>query len=227
MIVSAKLNAAINAQIGHELENSNRYVAIASYFEGECLFGLAKIYFKQADEERQHAMKFVKFLLVVGGNVVIPQVPAPPSEFATAEEAAQSGARFGSAHDRADLRTRRTGDGGEKLYRRQLPSVVRQRAARRDLKRPDAIVGYQTCRPERSDGGSLPGARGRLEPLFRLHAGDWYLPLSAGTARRLLRFAHAEDQIIGQRRHFSTFCFQPIQRKVGDRSNKLRLEGKC
>jgi ferritin len=90
MIVSAKLNAAINAQIGHELENSNRYVAIASYFEGECLFGLAKIYFKQAEEEREHAMKFVKFLLEVGGKVVIPQVPAPPHEFATAEEAAQS-----------------------------------------------------------------------------------------------------------------------------------------
>ena len=89
MIISAKLNAAINAQIGHELENSNRYVAIASYFEGECLFLLAKIYFKQADEEREHAMKFVKFLLEVGGRIVIPQVPAPPNEFATAEDAAQ------------------------------------------------------------------------------------------------------------------------------------------
>src|SRR5580704_10489648 len=90
MFVSSKLNAAINAQIGHELENSNRYVAIGSYFEGENLFGLAKIYFKQAEEEREHAMKFVKFLLEVGGKVVIPQVPAPPHEFATAEEAAQS-----------------------------------------------------------------------------------------------------------------------------------------
>jgi bacterioferritin B len=90
MIVSAKLNAAINAQIGHELENSNRYVAIASYFEGECLFGLAKIYFKQAEEEREHAMKFVKFVLEVGGKVAIPQVPAPPNEFGSAEAAAQS-----------------------------------------------------------------------------------------------------------------------------------------
>ena len=89
MIVSAKLNAAINAQIGHELENSNRYIAIASYFEGECLFGLAKIYFKQAEEEREHAMKFVKFLLEVGGKVAIPQIPAPANEFATAEDAAQ------------------------------------------------------------------------------------------------------------------------------------------
>jgi bacterioferritin B len=90
MFVSAKLNAAINAQIGHELENSNRYVAIASYFESECLFGLAKIYFKQADEEREHAMKFVKFLLEVGGDVAIPAIPSPPSEFASAEVAAQS-----------------------------------------------------------------------------------------------------------------------------------------
>jgi bacterioferritin B len=90
MIISAKLTAALNAQIGHELENSNRYVSIASYFEGECLFILANIYFKQAEEERAHAMKFVKFLLETGGNVVIPPIPAPPNEFATAEAAAQS-----------------------------------------------------------------------------------------------------------------------------------------
>jgi bacterioferritin B len=90
MFVSAQLNAAINAQIGHELENSNRYVAIASYFESGCLFGLAKIYFKQADEEREHAMKFVKFLLEVGGDVAIPAIPSTPSEFASAEAAAQS-----------------------------------------------------------------------------------------------------------------------------------------
>src|SRR5580693_2857264 len=88
MIVSAKLNAAINAQIGHELENSNRYVAIASYFEGECLFGLAKIYFKQADEERDHAMKFLRFVLDAGGKVTIPAVPAPRSEIRSADDAA-------------------------------------------------------------------------------------------------------------------------------------------
>jgi ferritin len=90
MFVSSKLNAAINAQIGHELENSNRYVAIGSYFEGENLFGLAKIYFKQAEEEREHAMKFVKFLLDTGGKVAIPEIPAAASEFGTAEAAAQS-----------------------------------------------------------------------------------------------------------------------------------------
>jgi ferritin len=89
MLISNKLNAAINAQIGHELGNSHQYIAIASYFESECLFGLAKIYFTQAEEERAHAMKFVKFVLDAGGKVAIPQVAAPRCEFQSAEDAAK------------------------------------------------------------------------------------------------------------------------------------------
>ncbi len=89
MLISEKFNAAINQQIGHELGNATQYWAIASYFEGECLFGLAKIYFKQADEERDHAMKFLRFVLDAGGKVAIPAVPAPRGEFASAEEAAR------------------------------------------------------------------------------------------------------------------------------------------
>ncbi len=89
MLISAKLNAAINAQIGNELGNSNQYVAVAAYFESECLFGLAKIYFKQAEEEREHAMKFVKFLLDAGAKVAIKEVSAPRNEFRSAEDAAQ------------------------------------------------------------------------------------------------------------------------------------------
>lgn len=88
MLISETLNAAINEQIGHELGNSAQYWTIASYFEGECLFGLAKIYFKQADEERDHAMKFLRFVLDAGGKVAIPAVPAPRAEFRTAEDAA-------------------------------------------------------------------------------------------------------------------------------------------
>ncbi len=89
MLISNSLNTALNAQIGHELGNSHQYVAIASYFHGECLFGLAKIYTKQAEEEREHAMKFVQFVLDAGGKVAIPTVPAPRNEFKSAEDAAQ------------------------------------------------------------------------------------------------------------------------------------------
>lgn len=89
MIISDPINAALNAQVGHELFNSHQYIAVAAYFEGECLFGLAKIFYKQAEEEREHAMKFVKFILDCGGTLVIPAIPAPQDEFRSAEEAAQ------------------------------------------------------------------------------------------------------------------------------------------
>jgi ferritin len=89
MLLSEKINHAFNAQIGHELGNSHQYLAIAAYFESESLFGLAKIYSTQSVEERDHAMKFVKFLLEAGGKVVIPAVPAPRSGFESAVDAAQ------------------------------------------------------------------------------------------------------------------------------------------
>jgi bacterioferritin B len=88
MLISEKFNAAVNQQIGHELGNATQYWAIASYFEGQCLFGLAKIYFKQADEERDHAMKFLRFVLDAGGKAAIPAVAGPRNEFQSAEDAA-------------------------------------------------------------------------------------------------------------------------------------------
>ena len=51
MLISEKINHALNDQIGHESGNSHQYVAIATYFESEALFGLAKIYYKQAEED--------------------------------------------------------------------------------------------------------------------------------------------------------------------------------
>ncbi len=89
MLINEKLNAQLNAQIGHELSNSNFYLAIASYFEGQCLLELAKLFFQQADEERAHALKFIKFVLDAGGKVAIPPIPAPRCEFSSAEDAAQ------------------------------------------------------------------------------------------------------------------------------------------
>ena len=89
MLISEKINRAFIEQVGHELGNSHQYLAIAAYFERESLFGLAKIYYKQAEEERLHAMKFVKFLLEAGGKVAIPAIPAARSEFESAVEAAQ------------------------------------------------------------------------------------------------------------------------------------------
>ncbi len=89
MLISEKINHAFNLQMGHEFGNSHQYVAIAAYFEREALFGLAKLFYAQAVEEREHAMKFLKFLLDAGGKVAIPEIPAPRCEFESAIEAAQ------------------------------------------------------------------------------------------------------------------------------------------
>ena len=87
MLVSQKIIDALNTQVGNELGASHQYIAIASYFSSENLDQLSQFFFNQADEERDHAMKFVKFVLDVGGHVEIPAVTAPRSDFKRAQEA--------------------------------------------------------------------------------------------------------------------------------------------
>jgi len=87
MMISKELNDAINTQIGAEFGASLQYVAIATYFDGEALKKLAALFYKQADEEREHAMKFVNYIVDTGGEVRIPAVTAPKATFGSAEEA--------------------------------------------------------------------------------------------------------------------------------------------
>ena len=87
MLISKELNKAINLQIGREMEAYNQYVSIAGYFEGRFLKKLAGLFFKQAAEETEHAMKFVHYILDAGGQVEIPALAAPKNTYASAEEA--------------------------------------------------------------------------------------------------------------------------------------------
>lgn len=89
MLISKNMNAALNQQVGHEMGASLQYVAIASHFATQALNILAEHFFKQADEERDHAMRLVKYILEAGGNLEIPAVPAPKAAFKSAEEAVQ------------------------------------------------------------------------------------------------------------------------------------------
>ena len=89
MLISESLNTAMNAQIGSELGASNQYLMIASYFDSETLPELAAFFFRQSDEERLHAMKFVRYILDAGGNVVIPAIDAAPKVIESAETAAK------------------------------------------------------------------------------------------------------------------------------------------
>jgi len=88
-MLSDKIQAAFNTQVGQEFSNSIAYIAIANYFKGENLAGLAQLFYKQAAEEHEHAMKFINFLLDTGSAVKLPAISAPQNEFASAEAAAQ------------------------------------------------------------------------------------------------------------------------------------------
>lgn len=87
MLISKQMNAAINDQIGREFGASLQYVAIAAYFDAENLSQFARFFYRQAEEERDHAMRFVHYVVEAGGRVVIPAVPAPKSRVSSAEEA--------------------------------------------------------------------------------------------------------------------------------------------
>lgn len=89
MRISEAINVAFNEQIGHELGNANQYLAVAAYLESESLALLAKLYYDQAEDEREHALKFVKFLLDAGAKVTIPAIPAPKCQFESVEQTAQ------------------------------------------------------------------------------------------------------------------------------------------
>src|SRR5688572_22462175 len=80
----ARFPDALNEQIGREYAASQQYVAIAVYYDRETLPQLAAHFYRQAVEERNHAMMIVQYLLDAEHAVRIPGVEAPQTDFADA-----------------------------------------------------------------------------------------------------------------------------------------------
>ncbi|HEY0930259.1 MAG TPA: ferritin [Gemmatimonas sp.] len=90
MLISATLAQALNTQIGNEFGASLQYYAIGAHFHRIHLAQLAKLFFKQADEEREHAQKLLHYVVETGGELRLPPVKEPVHTFASAEEALQA-----------------------------------------------------------------------------------------------------------------------------------------
>ncbi|GAB3054702.1 ferritin [Intrasporangium mesophilum] len=71
----------LNEQIGHEYAAHQQYVAIAVYYDGLTMPQLAGLFYRQAVEERDHAMMMVRYLLDTDSTVEIPGVAAPRNDF--------------------------------------------------------------------------------------------------------------------------------------------------
>ena len=76
----------LNEQVGHEYAASQQYVAIAVHYDAQTLPRLAAHFYRQAVEERNHAMMIVQYLLDADERVAIPGVEAPQTEFADVVE---------------------------------------------------------------------------------------------------------------------------------------------
>ena len=71
----------LNEQIGNEFAAHQQYVACAVHYDAETLPQLARFFYRQALEERDHAMMMVQYLLDADADVVIPGVSAPQASF--------------------------------------------------------------------------------------------------------------------------------------------------
>jgi len=89
MQISKALTDLINEQIAHELIASNQYLQLATYFDGQALRKLSEFFYKQSEEEREHALKFVHYLTEVGADVRILEIPAANYDVNSAEQAFQ------------------------------------------------------------------------------------------------------------------------------------------
>jgi ferritin len=87
MLTTRKIIDAINEQIGYEFSASIQYFAISAYFAAEALPQLAGHFLKQAEEEKGHALRFMKYVVDAGGCVEIPAIAAPESKFKNPEKA--------------------------------------------------------------------------------------------------------------------------------------------
>ena len=72
---------AINEQISNEFAASQQYIGAAVFYDSETLPRLAAFFYRQAVEERNHAMIMVQYLLDAGDEVRIPDVKSQQTSY--------------------------------------------------------------------------------------------------------------------------------------------------
>jgi ferritin len=71
----------LNEQIGNEFAASQQYVACAIYYDALTMPQMAALFYRQAHEERDHAMMMVQYLLDADARISVPGIAAPQSAF--------------------------------------------------------------------------------------------------------------------------------------------------
>jgi ferritin len=85
-MLSESMEKALNKQIKVEAESSQIYLAMASWAEVQGLEGIAEFMYAQSDEERQHMLKFFKYINERGGHSVVSELTKPATKFGSVKE---------------------------------------------------------------------------------------------------------------------------------------------
>jgi len=80
-VASQRFVDQLNVQIGNEFAAHQQYVACAIYYDALTMPQMAGFFYRQALEERDHAMMMVRYLLDADADVAIPGVASPSNEF--------------------------------------------------------------------------------------------------------------------------------------------------
>ncbi len=82
-MLSKNIEKALNKQIKIEAESSQIYLSMACWAESKGFEGVAEFMFAQADEEREHMLKLLRYLIERGGKADISELSKPPTDFSS------------------------------------------------------------------------------------------------------------------------------------------------
>ena len=71
----------LNRQLGSEFSAHQQYLSVAAYYDLLTMPQMAGFFYRQASEERDHAMMMIRYIIDSDAAVVIPAVAAPVFEF--------------------------------------------------------------------------------------------------------------------------------------------------
>jgi len=75
--LSAPIAKALNDQMTNEAHNAQIYLSYAAWASDKGYEGIANFLFRHSNEERNHMMKFLEYILKRGGKAVVSAIPAP------------------------------------------------------------------------------------------------------------------------------------------------------
>jgi ferritin len=78
--LSKTIEAALNAQMTKEAHAAQIYLSYGAWADGQGYGGIANFLFRHAQEERNHMMKILEYILKRGGKVKVTAIDAPPAD---------------------------------------------------------------------------------------------------------------------------------------------------